>query len=458
MPETILLVDDDVKMKNIVAEVLQHEGFTILTAPNGRDALQLFDCHPIDVTLLDIQLPDIDGIELLHEFIKRKPSQPVIMISGFATIDRAVRATKLGAYDFLEKPLEPQRVLVTIKNALDKSRLEKSQQVLVEDMMARFGVIGVSDALRKVYAAASRVAKLEVPVLITGENGTGKDLLAKVIHQLSARKTIVEVNSAAVPHELIESELFGHKRGSFTGAVTDKIGKFQAADHGTLFLDEIGDMSLGMQAKILRALETKEVCAVGGTETVKVDVRFLAATNKNLGEEIRLGRFREDLFYRLRGVTLFISPLRERREDIPPLARHSLKQFCLDRQIGEKHFTDAALETLQQQEWRGNVRELKHVVETLAIFSDDDTIDHLQVLTLLHSLSEGAHRTSHSSYPSSHFSDASTLKGTTVSYEKSLIVEALKQSQGNISHAAEKLNIDRATLSKKIKRYGLKSS
>ncbi|MBI4547055.1 MAG: sigma-54-dependent Fis family transcriptional regulator [Ignavibacteriae bacterium] len=451
MPETILLVDDDVKMKSIVAEVLQHEGFTILTAMNGKDALQILENNNVDLTLLDIKLPDIDGIELLKEFIRGKPSIPVIMISGFGTIDRAVAATKLGAYDFLEKPLEPQRVFVTIKNALEKSRLEKSQKALVEDMMIRYGVIGVSEALRKLCAAASRIARLDTPVLITGENGTGKELLANVIHQLSGRKTLVCMNCAAVPHELIESELFGHKKGTFTGAVADKLGKFQAADHGTLFLDEIGDMSLEMQAKILRALETKEVCMVGGNEITKVDVRFIAATNKNLQEEIQKGRFREDLFYRLRGVTLHIPPLRERQEDIQPLAKHFLDKFCQDRQMPKKRLPDETIKLLQEQEWRGNVRELKYVVENLAIFADDDSIDHLQVLTLLHSLSQ-------TSKPETFnlLASTSTLKDITSLYEKNLILNALKETHGNISHAAEKLNIDRATLSKKIKRYGLK--
>jgi len=450
LPETVLLIDDDAKMQSIVAEVLQHEGFTILTASNGHDARQIFEKNSIDMVLCDIKLPDIDGIDLLQHLTRTKPSVPVVMITGFATIDRAVQATRLGAYDFLEKPLEPQRVLVTIKNALEKSRLERAQYTLVVDMMQRYGVVGVSDVLKKLCASASRIAKLDTPVLITGENGVGKELLATLIHRLSGRKTIVCLNCAAVPHELIESELFGHKKGSFTGATTDKVGKFQAADGGTLFLDEIGDMSLEMQAKILRALETREISPVGGNETMKVDVRFIAATNRDIPEEIRKGKFREDLYYRLRGVMLHIPPLRDRREDIAPLARHFLEQFCTGRQIAVKKFSDMALEKLQEQPWHGNVRELKHFVENLAIFSDDDTIDHLQVLTLLQSLSHSPNlRPQDFTVPS--------LKFTTESYEKSLIISALKESHGNITRAAEKLRIDRATLSKKIKRYGLKA-
>lgn len=455
MPETILLVDDDVTMKSIVAEVLQHEGFTILTAMNGHDALQAMENNTIELILLDIGLPDVDGIKLLEKFIHTKPAVPVVMISGIATIDRAVASTRLGAFDFLEKPLEPQRVLLTIKNALEKSRLEKSQQALVEDTMKRYGIVGVSDALRKLCVTASRIAKLDTPVLITGESGTGKELLAGLIHQLSGRKVLVDVNCAAIPHELIESELFGHKKGSFTGAVADKLGKFQAAHQGTLFLDEIGDMSLEMQAKVLRALETKQVTMVGGNETTTIDARFIAATNKNLQEEIRQGRFREDLYYRLRGTTLHIPPLRERKEDIKPLAQHFLAAYCSNHQIPAIYFTDNALKTLDDQEWRGNARELKHIVEDLAIFADDETIDHLQALTLLHSLSASGHQ-SPATY---HLSPAAaSFKDTTSSYEKTLILQALSETAGNISHAAEKLHIDRATLSKKIKRYGLKGT
>jgi DNA-binding NtrC family response regulator len=453
MPETILIVDDDVKMKSIMAEVLQHEGFSILTAMNGKDALEVAEREALDLILCDVKLPDIDGIDLLRQFIHRRASIPVIMISGFATIDRAVAATRLGAYDFLEKPLEPQRVLLTIKNALERSRLEKSQQTLLEDVMQRYNMIGVSDVLRKLCAVAARVAKYQTPVLITGESGTGKEKFAELIHRVSGRQPWIPVNCASVPHDLIESELFGHKKGTFTGAVADKVGKFQAADHGTLFLDEIGDMGLEMQSKILRAIETREICMVGGNESTAVDVRFVAATNKNLPVEIDAGRFREDLYYRLRGVIFQIPPLRERHEDIPPLANHFLIEYCQKQQIPPKRLTDSAIKTLQEQEWHGNIRELKHVVENLAIFSDDETINHLEVLTLLKSFPRTSTLEPSPSVPSS----SSNLKVTTDSYEKNLILQALQEANGNITHAAEKLNMERATLSKKIKRHGLKA-
>ncbi len=449
--ETILLVDDDVKMKTIVAEVLQHEGFAMLTALNGQDALQAFGQKEVDLVLLDVALPDIDGIELLRRFVQAKPYVPVIMISGVATIDRAVQATKLGAYDFLEKPLEPQRVLITMKNALERERLKKNQQELVADMMEHFGIVGVSEELRQLCAAVSRIARLDTPVLITGENGTGKELLASMIHKFSGRSPFVCVNCAAVPHELIESELFGHRKGSFTGAVNDRLGKFQAADGGTLFLDEIGDMSPHMQAKILRALEIKEITMIGGTTPVKVNVRVIAATNKNLPAEIKEHRFREDLYYRLRGVTLNIPPLRERRDDIRPLAEHFLTDFCQERNLPLKHLSENAIEVLRTQEWRGNVRELKHFIENLAIFANERTIDRLGVLMLLESTT--AITEAPAPAPAAH---AEPLQLSTQSFEKRLILKTLRETGGNITRAAEKLNIDRATLSKKIKRLGLK--
>ena len=414
---------------------------------NGTDAVRIFEEHTIDLALLDIKLPDIDGVELLKQFIHKKPRVPVIMISGFATIDKAVLSTKLGAYDFLEKPLEPQRVLLTIKNALEKVRLEKNQHALVAEMMARFHIVGVSDAMTKVCVSATRIAKMDTPVLITGENGTGKEVLASLIHQFSGRSPLACVNCAAVPRELIESELFGHRKGAFTGAFTDKSGKFQTAHGGTLLLDEIGDMCVEMQAKILRALETKEVTMIGSNEVEKVDVRVIAATNKNLLAEIEQKRFRDDLYFRLRGVHLHIQPLRERPEDIEPLVKYFISQFCEDRQIPVKHITDAAIATLQKEEWRGNVRELKHFIETLVIFSDEPVIDHLNVFSQLQMFTE-------QQYPALVGNDS--IRQSTKSFEANLIKHALEETKGNITRAAARLHVDRATLSKKIKRFKLK--
>lgn len=449
MPEKILLVDDDLKMKGIVADVLQHEGYDILTATNGQDALEMWVNNPIDLALLDIKLPDIDGTDVLRKMRELKPTIPVVMISGHATIDSAVRSTRLGAYDFLEKPLEPRRVLLTIRNALEKLNLERVQEALIEDMMSRYGIVGVSASLRTICSGASRIAKTDAPVLITGENGTGKELIAMLIHRLSGRGEFVCMNCAAVPQELIESEIFGHKKGSFTGALGNKMGKFQAADGGTLFLDEIGDMSYEMQAKILRALETREVCPVGEITTTKVDVRFITATNKDLPTMIREKMFREDLYYRLRGVMLHLLPLRNRREDIKPLARYYLARYCSDHDLPERQLTDGALTMLGEQPWYGNVRELKHFIENMVIFSEGTMIDHLHVLKCLHSdnsQSDGDNGTDRDT----------SLRDTTHTFEKNLILKTLQETEGNISHAAERLHIDRATLSKKIKRYGLK--
>jgi DNA-binding NtrC family response regulator len=451
LTETILLVDDDIKMKSTVAEFLHHEGFKIVTAMNGRDAIDLLEKNQVNVALLDIKLPDIDGVELLKQITARKPHIPVIMISGYATIDKAVSAMKLGAYGFLEKPIEPQRFILTIRNALEKEHLEKNQRALVGEMMGHYGIIGVSDLLTKLCISATRVAKMDTPVLITGDNGSGKELFANVIHQSSGRSPLVCVNCAAIPRDLIESELFGHKKGAFTGASTDKVGKFQAANGGTLFLDEIGDMGNEMQAKILRSLETNQICMVGGNEVEKVDVRVIAATNKNLLEEIKNNNFREDLYYRLRGVTLHVPPLRERPEDIEPLATFFIEKFCKERNIPVKRLTDTAVDKLRSQEWRGNVRELKHFVQTLVIFGDDVIIDHLDVLTQLHSFTR-------INGNSNGNSDHSSLLESTRSFEINLIAQELKETHGNISQAAARLHVDRATLSKKIKRLGLKGT
>jgi two-component system nitrogen regulation response regulator NtrX len=448
--DTVFIIDDDPSIVDILSMAMEDGEYNVVRAFAGNQALEMIERNEIDVVLLDIDLPEIDGIELLKIFVQKKPHIPVIMISGNATIERAVSTTKIGAYDFIEKPFDLDRVLILVRNALEKSHLEKNQAALVQDMMTQYKMVGVSNALQKICASASRIAKYNSPILLTGENGTGKERIAMLIHQLSGRKNFVAVNCAAVPHELFESELFGHKKGAFTGAVSDKYGKFQQAHRGTLFLDEIGDMNVEMQAKILRAIELKEVTMVGGNETTKIDVRFITATNKNLSEEIRKGMFREDLYYRLRGITLHIPPLRERREDIIPLAENLLQLACEEQRLGKKRFTDSALQILSQQEWKGNIRELKHVVETLCIFSDEQTIDHLQTQSLLYSLSESENKKQ---------ANVTTLslEKAVAEYEQRLIRVALQESSDNISRAAEKLQIDRTTLTKKIKRYDLKT-
>lgn len=349
-----------------------------------------------------------------------------------------------------EKPFDPQRLLVTVKNALDKSRLEQDQKLFVDDLMTRFGIVGVSQEMRRICAFVNRIARAETPVLITGENGVGKELIARAIHTLSGRKAFVPVNSAAVPKDLIESELFGHKRGAFTGAIADRIGKFRMADGGTLFLNEVGDMCPDMQAKLLRAIETKEITAVGSTHVETLDVRIIAATNQNLQKKMESGMFREDLFYRLRGVSIHVPPLRERRDDIPVLAEYFLTASNEGKE--QKHrFSPQALEALKQHDWHGNVRELKYFVETLCLFADEEVIDHLQVFSAL--------RWDKDDLQSSLRREEGHLLAKNIQslrqYEQELIQKTLTETSGNITKAAELLKIDRTTLSKKIKRLGL---
>lgn len=456
MSEKILIVDDDQKIKIIIAEILSNEGYELLCAETGQKANEIIGNERLDLIFLDVQLPDIDGISVLKNIMHLQPHMPVVMISGFATIARAVTAVKIGAYDFLEKPFDPQRLLITTKNALEKSHLEQDQKTFVDDMMTRFGIIGVSQELRKICSLVNRIAKVDTPVLITGENGVGKEVIAKAVHELSGRKTFVPVNCAAIPKDLVESELFGHTKGSFTGAVADREGKFQQADKGTLFLDEIGDMPLDTQAKVLRAIEIKEVTAVGSSVVRKLDVRVIAATNQQLPLKIQAGEFREDLFFRLKGVSIHIPPLRERREDIPVLAEHFLNNYIKGEKI--KRFSEQALEALKRYDWHGNVRELKYLVENLALFVDDEIIDHLHVLAALR-----ADKPPESSRAKHGWEGVPTpdLRSTTDlqnlrRFELELIEKTLTETNGNITRAAEILKIDRTTLSKKIKRLGLK--
>jgi two-component system nitrogen regulation response regulator NtrX len=456
MAEKIFLIDDDPKIKEILAEILKDSNYEVVCAETAQRAIELIDNDRANLLLLDVKLPDGDGIEILRHSMKTQPYVPVVMISGFATIDRAVTAVKLGAYDFLEKPFDPQRLRITVRNALDKSQLEDEKRLYVEEMMTRFGIIGVSASLRKICSLIIRISKADLPVLITGENGVGKELIAHAVHELSGRKVFVPVNCAAIPRELIESELFGHKKGSFTGAVADRKGHFQIANQGTLFLDEIGDMSLDMQAKILRAIETKEISSVGSSNLNKIDVRIIAATNKELQHKILSKEFREDLYFRLRGIAIHVPPLRERREDIPILAQHFIERYCKAEKSKSalKRFSPLALDVIGKQDWHGNVRELKYFVETIALLADEEVIDHLHVL--------GALQHNETSLDSAHSSEAlqnSTLRSFAEhiqKFEKNLIEKTLLETNGNITRAAELLQLERSTLSKKMKRFGIK--
>jgi len=370
----ILIADDEVKIRENLGKVLEEEGYSILSAGNGAETLNQINQKRINLVLLDLRLPDKDGIELFKEIQKMNPYLPVIMISAYGTIKTAVEATKLGAYDFVEKPFDTERLLVTIKNALEKERLQREVRELKEDLLMKYEMVGTSEEIQKVCEMISQVAPSTASVLITGESGTGKELAARAIHRLSPRENgpFVAMNCAAMPESLLESELFGIEEKTATG-VQERTGKFEQANHGTLFLDEIGDMTHVTQAKVLRVLESKEFERVGGREPIKVDVRMISATHQDLGKAIREGRFREDLFYRINVVTIPIPPLRKRKEDIPLLVDYCLDKFCDENNV-RKRFSPGAVQRLLQEEWPGNVRQLFHLVERLVLLTPSETI------------------------------------------------------------------------------------
>lgn len=371
---TVLIVDDEKGIRNILSEILENEGLKILQAENGSKALEIFSAQPVDLVFCDIKMPGMDGVEVLREMIKLKPEVPVVMLTGHGTIDTAVECIKAGAYDFITKPLDLNRLLVSLRNALEKKHLEQETKVLKRTVAKTKyrEIIGESESIKRIKELIARVAPTDARILITGSNGTGKELVARAIHALSRRadKPFVEVNCAAIPSELIESELFGHEKGSFTSAIKTRKGKFELAHGGTLFLDEVGDMSPAAQAKVLRALQENKITRVGGDEEIKVDVRVIAATNKDLEAEIRKNNFREDLLHRLAVIPIHVPDLNDRPEDIPILARHFLQEILEEQHMPPKKFTDEALEELTKIRWNGNVRELRNVVERLVILCD----------------------------------------------------------------------------------------
>lgn len=377
MPK-ILIIDDERAIRSTLKEILEFEDYTVDEAADGEKALQLISKTKYDVVLCDIKMPGMDGIEVLEKAMELTPDTPFIMISAHGTIDTAVEATKKGAYDFLQKPPDLNRLLVSVRNALDKSSLVTETKILKKKISKTYEMVGDSPALVRVKQAIEKVALTDARVLITGPNGSGKELVARALHEKSHRSNgpLIEVNCAAIPSELIESELFGHEKGSFTSAVKQRIGKFEQAIGGTLFLDEIGDMSLSAQAKVLRALQEHKITRVGGDKDIQVDVRVVAATNKNLLEEIETKNFREDLYHRLGVILIHVPPLNERREDIPELVQKFLNDIAKDYGNKPKKILPDALQFLQQLDWRGNVRELRNVVERLVIMSGPEiTLD-----------------------------------------------------------------------------------
>ncbi|RMG75096.1 MAG: sigma-54-dependent Fis family transcriptional regulator [Nitrospirae bacterium] len=444
MQYTVLVVDDEAGIRESLKDILEDEGYEVLTAADAEEAIKVFNQSQPDLVYLDIWLPDRDGLEVLEEIKAKDSSVPVVMISGHGTIEVAVKATKLGAYDFLEKPLSLERVLLTAQRAIERGRLEQEYKELKNRISGKYQLVGQSRVIEVLKEEIERVSRTNSRVLITGESGTGKELVARLIHEYSARahQPFIEVNCAAIPQELIESELFGHEKGSFTGAYERKKGKFELADKGTLFLDEIGDMSLLTQAKVLRVIETQEFQRVGGNKSIKTDVRIIAATNKNLEREVKKGNFREDLYFRLNVIPLHIPPLRERKEDIPLLVRHFIKTISAEYGRAEKRISDEALQLLMQYDWPGNVRELRNAVERMVIMCPSDEISPKDIP--MFKTDEGGDYFSYK-----------TLKEAREAFERDFILKRLKENNWNISKTAEVLNIERSNLYRKIKNYGI---
>ena len=368
----ILIIDDENSIRRTLRDILENEGYSIDDAPDGIEGLKHVKANHYDVILCDIKMPKMDGLEVLDKILESNPDVPVVMISGHGNIDTAVDAIRKGAYDYISKPPDLNRLLVTIRNAFEKSNLVTETKILKKKVSKKYEMIGESGSIKKIHEMISRVAPTDARVLITGENGTGKELVAHAIHENSQRSSapLIEVNCAAIPSELIESELFGHEKGAFTSAIRQKKGNFELADGGTLFLDEIGDMSLSAQAKVLRALQESKITRVGGDKEINVNVRVIAATNKNLKKEIEKGNFREDLDHRLGVILIHVPSLNARKEDIPTLAKHFLQQICQEYGMPQKEFAPDALKALQTIDWTGNIRELRNVVERLIILCD----------------------------------------------------------------------------------------
>src|SRR5262252_1380302 len=378
MPKSrILVIDDESAIRDSLRMTLEYEGYDFIGAATGQEGLALAEREAPDVVLLDVKMPGMDGIEVLERLRNMNEQLPVVVISGHGTISTAVEATKKGAFDFVEKPFASERVLVSLRNALDQRQLRDENRSLKKAVEIRHQMIGDSAGLKQVMAAVARAAPTNATVLIQGASGVGKELVARTIHRNShrSRERFVQVNCAAIPEELIESELFGHEKGSFTGATEKQVGKFEQADKGTIFLDEVGDMSAKTQAKVLRVLQEGEVERLGSSRTIKVDVRVIAATNKDLEEEIAQGRFREDLYFRLSVIPINVPSLRERLDDIPALVQHFTAQFSRDNNRRPKRIAQSALDALQHYRWKGNIRELRNTVERLIIMTAGDTID-----------------------------------------------------------------------------------
>jgi len=466
----ILVIDDDAGIRESLRMTLEYDGYDIVGAATGQEGLALVEREAPDLVLLDVKMPGMDGLDVLTRLHSMHESLPIVMISAHGTPSSAVDAIRKGALDFLEKPFEStDRLRVTIQNALEQARLRDENKSLKRAVEVRHQMIGESGALKQVMGAIGRAAPTNATVLITGESGVGKELVARTIHRnsLRSRERFVQVNCAAIPEELIESELFGHEKGSFTGATEKQVGKFEQADKGTIFLDEVGDMSAKTQAKVLRVLQEGEVERLGSARTIKVDVRVIAATNKNLEEEIEKGHFREDLYFRLAVIPVYVPPLRERPEDIPQLVKHFMEYFSRDNNVRPKRITPGALEALQRHRWKGNIRELRNTVERLNIMTSGDSIDVADLPEIVRSpssasasfASAGAGSGSSGASPKSASgggsgeTKAGTLREFKDNAERAFLVGKLRENGWNISKTAEVIDTPRSNLYKKLEQY-----
>ncbi|MGB9710250.1 MAG: sigma-54-dependent transcriptional regulator [Thermodesulfovibrio sp.] len=448
MKGKVLIVDDEMGILETISGILEDEGYKTLTAVDAEAAMDILDKEVIDLIFLDVWLPKMNGIEAIKKIKEKDFHIPVIMISGHGNVEIAVQAVKLGAFDFLEKPLSMERIILTAERALEFKRLEQENIKLRSSVTKRYELIGSSQTMKKIKTQIEMIAKGDSRVLILGESGTGKELIARMIYLLSPRATapFVEVNCAAIPQELIESELFGHEKGAFTGAVERKIGKFELANEGTLFLDEIGDMSLLTQAKLLRVIETQKFQRVGGTKDITVNVRIISATNKDLTEEIKKGNFREDLYWRLNVVPIYIPPLRERKEDIPELINYFINEFNREKGWKKKTVQPQAMKMLQDYDWPGNVRELRNAIERLMIMVPKDVIE-IEDIENTGIIKNKVREETYFSYTS--------LKQARDAFEREFILRKLKENNWNMTRTAEMIGIERSNLYKKIKAFGI---
>jgi two-component system, NtrC family, nitrogen regulation response regulator NtrX len=450
MKSRILVIDDEAEIRRSVRMILEYEGYDVIEAASGPEGLTMAEREAPDLVFLDVKMPGMDGLEVLQRIKALNEAVPVVIISGHGTVSTAVEATKAGAFDFIEKPLASERVLVTIRNALDQTRLRDENRSLKRAVEVRHQMVGESQPLKQIWDAIKRAAPTNATVLLLGESGSGKELVARSIHRnsLRSRDRFVQVNCAAIPEELIESELFGHEKGSFTGATEKQIGKFEQADHGTIFLDEVGDMSAKTQAKVLRVLQEGEVERLGSARTIKVDVRVIAATNKDLEAEIEKGTFREDLYFRLSVIPIRVPPLRDRAEDIPALVRHFADLFSRDNNRKPQRFTPAALEYMQKARWKGNVRELKNTVERLIIMTPGEVVDVPDLRDIVRLEPKGAPTDNDKERPG-------TLREFKEVAERTFLVGKLRENNWNISKTAEVIGTPRSNLYKKLEQYGI---